>query len=89
MELVDNNDRKYEIGLQIEILEDTIKELKELKELYRRLHEGRKTMKLVIATYTGVTFEIEGSEENYRHEYGCHYLNGESYPDEIVSEVVR
>jgi len=46
-------------------------------------------MKLVIVTTQGVTFEIEGNEENYRHEFGTHYLNGESYPDEIVDEVIR
>ena len=39
-------------------------------------------MKLHIKTITGIEFEVEGNNYNFKN--GIHYLNGESYPEEIV-----
>lgn len=43
-------------------------------------------MKLKIKTVIGYEFEVEGND--YKHENGVHYLNGGSYPDQIVVEVL-
>jgi len=42
-------------------------------------------MKLHIKTVTGVEFDVQGEEYSFID--GIHYLNGSSYPDEIVTEV--
>ena len=43
-------------------------------------------MTLIIETHDGKQFEIKGI--NYEYKDGIHYLNGQSFPDEIVKEVI-
>ena len=44
-------------------------------------------IKVKVKTITGFEFEVTGND--YKHENGIHYLNGESYPDQIVIEVTN
>ena len=49
--------------------------------------EEEKMITLKITTVNGDTIEVKGN--NYKFENGTHYLNGQSFPDSIVDEVIK